>query len=349
MEQQIKLVQKPIIQHALVEIGKSVTNRISELNLEHLVATEETVQSLKKLRIELNKEFEDYEAQRKTIKEAVANPYMEFEAVYKTEISEKYKKAVETIKDKIAIVEDKIKADKKANVIRYFAELCASENIDFLKFEDTKLEINLSTSEKAYKDKCNEFVQRVADDILLIQVQPHTAEIMAEYKKTLNCSKAITAVTERKEAEKLEAERIKQTETNRRKNLLRGLCMVYSNITRVYYYVEDETIYITESDIENLPKEEFQKRFVEIESKVTAFRKSQEKAQPTPVVNQPTVPVPAKEQPAPVSVPEPLQSPVVAPAPEKTFTAAFEVIGTMAQLTALSQYMKSNNLTYKNI
>ena len=79
-----------------------------------MVATEDTAKSLKTLRATLNKEFADYEFQRKTIKSGVLSPYDEFEAVYKTEIAEKYNMALNTLKDKIASVEDGIKEEKKS-------------------------------------------------------------------------------------------------------------------------------------------------------------------------------------------------------------------------------------------
>ena len=353
MNTEILLVQKPVIQHALVEVGKSVTERIIALNLENLIATDDTVSALKKLRAELNKEFDEYEAQRKAIKEAVANPYMEFEAVYKVEISEKYKKAVEVLKDKIAAVENNIKAEKKVNVTRYFNELCAVENIDFLKFENLGLEINLSTSEKAYKDKCNEFVSRVQDDIILINSMEFAAEMMAEYKKNgFNASLAITSVKTRKEEEKLESERLKQREIDRRQTALRGLSMAWSDLTRSLHFAQDENIFITLADVENLSKDEFQKRYVEIESKITSFRNSQ----PAAATHQATAPTEQQQAapataPAPTKAPEPLQAPTEAKplVSEKQFAASFEVIGTKAQLESLVQYMKSNNLTYKNI
>lgn len=343
MTTEIKLIQKPIIQHSLVEIGKTVTDRIFELNLENLVATEDTVKSLKSLRAELNKEFDNYELQRKAIDTACSSPYVEFYAVYKTEISEKYKKAVETLKDKIAIVEDKIKLEKKANVLRYFNELCASESIDFLKFENVGLEINLSTSEKAYKEKCNEFVQRISDDVLLINVQENPSEIFVEYKKTLNASKAITAVSERKAAEKLQAERIKQAETQRRQTLLRGLSMVSHEMTKTFNWIQDENIFISNSDIENLSKDDFQIKFVYLESITKIVKPAPELLEQ--VINK----IPDTIKPIEKPVAAPISAPIVETPPEPTFTASFEVVGTMSQLKALGNYMKENNLTYKNI
>ena len=194
----IELVQFPVIKQNLTETGKNVTERIKALDIEGQVPTLDTVKSLKDLRAQLNKELADFENQRKFVKEAVLTPYNEFESLYKDEISTKYKNAIDTLKDKIAIVEDRIRDEKKAAITSYFYELCRSENIDFLKFENVGLEINLSTTEKKYREQCDEYVQRVVDDLALIETQECKAEIIVEYRTTLNASRAIKTVQDRK-------------------------------------------------------------------------------------------------------------------------------------------------------
>lgn len=335
MENQIQLVQKPVIQHSLIEVGKSVTARIQELNLENLVATDDTIKSLKELRAELNKEFTEFESQRKALKNAVSAPYQEFEAVYVAEISEKYKQAGELLKDKIGAFEANVKAEKETVIKEYFDELTASANIDFLTFKHTGIKIDLSTSEKKYKEECQAFVSRVQDDIILINAVDYPAETMAEYKSNgLNASKAITTVRDRKEAERLEEERVKQNIVNKRTALLRSLAMIYNSITRSYCWVNDENIYIDLKDVENLPDAEFTKKYAEIESAIKS-------KQPAPVHTE----IPKKQ------VQEVLKAPVeVQPeVKEKLLKASFECTGTRSQLIALGQYMKENSITYKNI
>lgn len=362
MENQIKLVQVPVIQHKLVEVGASVTKRIEELNLPNLIATDDTIKSLKDLRAELNKEFDNYESQRKALKQAVANPYVEFETVYNSEISGKYKQAVDLLKDKIAVFENNVKAEKKANIESYFRELCEASKIDFLKFEHTGLEINLSTTEKAYKEKCADFVNRVADDVILIQGIEYPAETIAEYKKTLNASKAITIVRERMEAERLEKERIKTIETNRRTAMLRGLNMVYRDMTKSYNWIEDETVFILQSEIENSSKDEFNKAFASISEAIKNFtaekaeieRKRQEALKAEQQANvQPELPLETPKQ-VIKQAPAPLQAPVEVlpekkPEPVKKVMVAFEITDTMPRIMALKEFLVSNNYEYKNI
>lgn len=339
---EIKLVQRPVISHALVAVGKSVTSRLADLNIENTIATLETVKGLKELRAELNKELADFEGQRKFIKEGVLSPYNEFESVYKAEISDKYKSAIDTLKDKIVIVEDKIKEDKKENVKSYFVELCLSEDIDFVSFPQVGLDINLSTTKKAYKEKCNEFIMRISDDLRLIETQDHKAEILVEYKKTLNASKAIKEIQDRKEAEKAEKERIRLNEVQRREAVLRGLTMVYKDFTKTFEYVFDENIYIENGFLETSTKEEFTSKVILIEQLIA--NKKAHDAGPEPNIPVTTQPEPIKQ------IVHQLRAPVVETKPiEDLKTASFEVTGTMTQLRALGQYMKENSITYKNI
>lgn len=206
----IVLKQAPVIQHKLEDVGKQVTERIEFLNIDSLVATEETLKSLKALRAELNKDLKEFEEQRKFVKNGVNKPYLEFEAIYKTEISEKYTSAVDKLKDKIGSVEMKLKEQKRNELIEYFSQYCASENIDFLKFTNTGIEVNLSTSIKKYKEQIHKFIERVKSELTLIDSEEHSTEILVEYKKTLNVSQAITNVRYRKQAEKEEAEKAEQ-------------------------------------------------------------------------------------------------------------------------------------------
>jgi hypothetical protein len=335
MSTEIKLVQKPVIQHKLIEVGTGVTKRIEELDIENLVATDDTIKSLKNLRAELNKEFTEFESKRKALKEAVAKPYMEFESVYKDEISEKYKNAVNILKDKIAAFENKVKQEKKESVELYFNELCADAKIDFLKFSDTGIDVNLSTSEKKYKEECQSFVGRVQDDVLLIETVDYPAETLTEYKSSgLNASKAIKTVYDRKEAERLEKERIKADETARRVKMLQGLAFISHEMTRTYNWISDDSVNIEMKDVETLSKEDFNKRYVELEREVKERTKKEEPA-PEEKPKQPEVLQAPK-------VEEPVQK-------EKTYKASFECEGTMAQLKALGQYMKDNNIKYKNL
>lgn len=344
MDNQITLVQSPIIQHKLEEAGKKVSKRIEELELDKQIATVETVKSLKDLRAELNKELADFETQRKFIKEGVNNPYLAFETTYKTEISDKYKAAVDLLKDKIASVEDKIKREKLNSVKSYFDELCLSESIDFIEFEKLGIEINLSTTEKKYKEQIYEYINKVIDDLALIKTTEFEAEILTEYKTSLNVSNAITSVKNRKEQEKQTAAKLKAEQTQNRKNYLVKLGLNFVEITNSYEYNAD--IYVSLNDVENLSKEDFTAKYAEIEVKINDLKASQIEVIETPISTEQESPItnsPKAVISAPISTPK-LETPV-----EEIKVAQFEVKATMSKLRALGEFMKSNGIEYKNI
>lgn len=344
-ENQIVLKQAPEISHQLSKIGAEVDAKIKELNLDKLVANEDTVKSLKQTRAELNKDLKEYEEQRKTIKAAVNAPFIEFENLYKIEISDKFNAAVETLKDKIAAFENKVKDEKKANVETYFKELCIASKIDFLTFENVGLEINLSTTEKKYKEQCNEFVTRVVDDLALIASMENEAAILTEYKTTLNASAAITTVNARVEQQKVEAEAIRQRDIVNRKYEITALGCGFDEFSKTYQY--DDKLFISLKDVEDLEKEEFTTKFQALKAGIAATKKEAE---------QTGAPLPTGEKPygvafvaeAPKQEAAPLSAPTVVEE-ENQVMAEFRVTTTMPKLKALGQYMRDNGIIYKSI
>ena len=339
---QIVLKQLPIIQHRMIEVGKNVQKRIDDLNLENQIVTIDNVKAMKALSSELNKEFKEFEGQRGTIKKAIAEPYNEFEAIYKTEITERYGSAKVILKNKIDFVEDKIKQEKKDNVVAYFNELCQNEDIDFLKFEDLKMDINLSTSEKKYKEAANAFIEKTLDDLALIKTTEFEAEIMTEYKKSLNCSQAITTVTARKEAEKKEQARIKAELIQNRKTALERLGFVYETITDSLEFNDD--ILISQSDIESLSKEDFTEKYESFKVQINEIKQKEIEAENSKKL---TVETPI-ETPKKVSQPI-IKAPIIETPKEEQKMARFEVKATLTQLRALGDYMKANGIIYTNI
>lgn len=342
-ETQIVLKQQPIITHQLQAAGKKVQERIDELELDKQIVTEENVKSMKVLKAELSKEFKGYEEQRGMIKNAVNNPYQEFEAVYKTEITERYKNAETLLKTKIDSVEYQIKKNKENNVREYFDELVVAENIDFLKFENLNIEINLSTSEKKYKEQVYAFIVKVNDDLALIKTTDFEAEIFTEYSKSLNVSNAITTVKTRKEQEAATQARIKAEQRQNREIYLSKLGLNYVEITNAWEYNAD--IYVSLSEVINLPKEAFTEKYEELKVKIKAHQDSIAVVVEAPTNKESKEVSPDVKQ----TVSAPISAPKVEVAAEEIKTASFEVKAPMSKLRALGAYMKENGIEYKNI
>lgn len=213
----IEIKQLPIIEQQLQLVKKSVIEK-TEAALK-LVCTEDTLQEVKKAKSALTKEFKEWETKRKSVKNAVMTPYEQFEKVYKECVTDIYKNADNELKAKVGSIENALREEKVAEIKAYFDEYVASRGIEeiygkFLAFEYTGIKVTLSASKKSLKEQAANFVDRVCDDLNLIETQEHKDEILYEYKKSLNVSGSITAVANRYKA--IEAEKAREAERKAR-------------------------------------------------------------------------------------------------------------------------------------
>ena len=195
----IVVKQLPIIVEQLAQIKQQVAERVETVT--SLIVTEDTVKEVKKARTELNTEFKQWEEKRKEVKKAVLTPYENFESVYNDCISNSYKTADKLLKQRIDEVENELKAKKAAEVQSYFEEYLASKGIDFVSFAQAGLNVTLSASLKSLKEQAKAYIDRIESDLKLIETFTDLkAEILVEYKKSLNVSEAITGVKARAKA-----------------------------------------------------------------------------------------------------------------------------------------------------
>lgn len=204
--QLIVIKQLPEIEEHLKNVAVEIEKKVKAAK--SLVCTEENKQEIKKIRTAMNEEFKNFEEQRKAVKEKVLAPYMQFEEVYKECISEKYKLVDNELKEKIGAIETEQKKILEDEARRYFKEYSQSKNIDFITFEKMGLKIGLSDNPTKLKKQITVYIDQKVDDLNLIETQEHEAEILVEYKETLNVSQAITTVTNRFKA--IEEEKKKQ-------------------------------------------------------------------------------------------------------------------------------------------
>lgn len=208
--------QLPVIEERLRSMSDYIDKAVSEALA--LVCTEDTVKSVKAIRAGLTKQFSALEDQRKALKSAVLSPYEAFDKVYKEYISEKFKAADADLKRKIDEVETGLKEEKSADVRAYFSEYAQSKNVDFVLFERAGINVTLTATIKSLKAAAKDFLDKVSDELALIDTQEHKAEILVEYKESLNVANAITKVSarhaaieeERKRQEDLQALRAKE-------------------------------------------------------------------------------------------------------------------------------------------
>ena len=212
-EQLITLQQPPIIIYERIKaVGQQIEAKIAELNLDNQLVTEDTLKSAKNTRTTLRKELDDFETQRKYIKEQVNAPYEAFEKAYKEHIKVHYDKADNTLKAKIDEVQNRLLDDKRGRIKDYFTEFCAAQGIDFLIFERLPLNITLSASDKSLKEQVANFIGEVSKSLQLIESlnepDEFKAEMLTEYKQTLDVTRAIQNAQYRKQQREAELQRI---------------------------------------------------------------------------------------------------------------------------------------------
>jgi len=210
----VRVAQLPVIVERLRQMKDYVEGMTEEAMA--LACTEDTVQTVKQRRADLNRFFNELEAKRKAVKAAVMGPYTAFEAVYKECICNPFNDADAALKAKIDAVEREQKQRCEDYLRKWFSELTLTHNVSWLTFEQTGIKIDMASAKaktpQKLMDRLNEFAAKVALDQETISRMEDAAEVMAEYKKTLSLSQAINTVSARKEA----VERERQAERERR-------------------------------------------------------------------------------------------------------------------------------------
>lgn len=210
MEELIKVTQLPVIEEQLRTVKDRVDGEVKQALA--LVCSEETLSAVKSARADLSKQFAELEDMRKAVKKAVMGPYERFEAVYRECVSDAFRRADGELKGKINAVELEIKQRCEEGLREYFAELCEVEHLDFIRFEQSGVKVDMASAKQKTPKKLREqlaaFVSGVSQSVNLIATMDDAEEIMVEFRRTLNAPEAIGTVQERHR--RIEAERAAQ-------------------------------------------------------------------------------------------------------------------------------------------
>ena len=195
----IVVEQLPIIKARLEQISTEIKEKVDRAN--SLVVNDETVKEVKQVRAELNKEFNELEAQRKAVKNAIMLPYEQFEEFYKVSVSNLYKNADIELKTKIDNVENQLKQEKEDELKTFAEQWFISKGIEnIVNFENIGLNITLSASMKSLKEQIIAFCEKVFNEIKLIELEEYKDEILVEYKKNKDFTKSKLDVIARHKA-----------------------------------------------------------------------------------------------------------------------------------------------------
>ena len=190
--------QLPLIRQYFEEIHKDIAEKTTRAI--ELVVTEENVKDIKKIRAELNKEYQDYEEKRKEIKRQIMAPYEAFERDYKEMVALSFQAADTSLKKKIDASENVIKIAKEEELKEYFNELAEALQLSqFVKFEQLDMKINMSDSMKKMMAQVEAKLKSIQNDIMLINLEEHKGDILVEYLIDFNFARAKMLVLKRKE------------------------------------------------------------------------------------------------------------------------------------------------------
>ena len=191
--------QQPVISENLVDLQERVASIADMVN--QLPKVPDSVPQVKKARADLRKYFDSLEEQRKSVKAAVMAPYNEAEAKYKALVSGPIQSADRLCKDFVDGIELDMKQHCENGLRDYFDELRAANHVEFLKFEQAGIVVDMASAKqktpKKLREQLVQFVARVASDVDRIAEMDDAEEIMVEYQKSLNVADAIGTVLDR--------------------------------------------------------------------------------------------------------------------------------------------------------
>lgn len=190
----VKIEQMPIVFSQLEKIGAFITEKTKDLD--KLECTEENKVEVKNRRTEINNTLKILEDKRKEIKNKLLEPYEVFNEKYEQECKGQLENASNLLKDKIDAIENEQKQQKEEELREFVKQHCEANHIH-IEFETIGLNITLSASMKSLKDQALAFIERVANDLKLIDMEEYKDEIFLEYNKTYDFVTAKTNVIER--------------------------------------------------------------------------------------------------------------------------------------------------------
>ena len=190
---------------------KEVKGYVENLNnyYKSVTFTDETMKEAKDEKSKVNKFKSQVADYRKNIIAEYNKPIKAFEDTAK-ETEKLLTETYNTINQQVANYENKQKKIKEQEIKDYFEEYKTANNIDFITYGQARINVTLSASMKSLKEQVKQFIDKIVDDLKLIETQEHKTEILIEYKQTLNVSQAITSVTNRFKAIEEEKKRQEQ-------------------------------------------------------------------------------------------------------------------------------------------
>ena len=208
----IVIEQLPQLFYKLEKVGEYLDEELS--SIKDIVVSEESKQEVKKVRTNINNILKQFEDKRKEVKAKCLEEYNLFEEKYEQEVKGKLTKASDELENKIKDIEEKQVEEKSFKVFTFIREHIKANHLENVITEvDVReyagLKLNLSTSEKSLKDNALAFIERVANEVKLIEMEETPSNLLYEYKQNgFDLTKAkLTLIERQKQIEELAKQR----------------------------------------------------------------------------------------------------------------------------------------------
>lgn len=208
----VVIEQLPQLFYKLEKVGEYLDKELEKVK--KLDVSEESKQETKKIRTNVNSILEQFEEKRKEVKAKCLEEYNLFEEKYNQEVKAKLKLASAELTSKIDDIENKQIEKKKNKVFEFIKEHIIANHLENVITEtDVKeyagLKINLSTTEKSLKDNSLAFIEKVSNEVKLIELEEIPSNLLYEYKQNgFDLTKAkLTLIERQKQIEELAKQR----------------------------------------------------------------------------------------------------------------------------------------------
>lgn len=210
-------IQAPVISEDLEGVRRQMDLVLAELG--QLPENDESLKRVKAIRADLSRQFEEMEIQRKEVKRQVLQPYTQAEEKYKACIAEPYKTADRQLKEWIDNYQNGMKLACEVRLREYFDSLCIAQGVDFLHFSQCGVTVDMAMARQKEPKKAMEtiesFVLGVRSDLDSILTLDDAAEVLAEYRNSLDLPDAILTVKNRKKLTAAMREQVAQEQETR--------------------------------------------------------------------------------------------------------------------------------------
>ena len=195
--------------------NKIFSNTFELEKFKDIDCTEENKQEVKKVRTSINNTLKVFEDKRKEIKAQVLEAYNQFNDKYEQEVKTKLENASNDLKMKIDYIEAQQLAEKDVELGNFIEEHIKANHLENILKDVAEvvrlanLKVNLSSSIKSLKEGALAFIQRVANEVKLIELEETPSNLLYEYQQNgFDLTKAkLTLIERQRQIEELAKQR----------------------------------------------------------------------------------------------------------------------------------------------